>query len=640
MMTSMQTYARRSRHLLQRLVLDPKLHTLARGTLCFLLGLCSGAASLSRHAQPLVLGLVCAARGLPSVLIGAGGALGYWFFWGRAGTQGILWSAMGLVFSLLVGERPIRREAPLLMPSLAAFTTAACGVLFQQLFADDTAVPIYLLRVLLALGSTWVFQSTAQDNDPVARWLSAGLLVLSLSQILPVSWLNLGAVGAGALCVAAPFPAAALGGLGLDLAQVTSIPMTAVLCLAFFLRMLPRLPPWARALGPGGVCIGVMALCGIWDGAMLPGLLLGGGLGLLIPGQQQLSHRRGETGIAQVRLEMAAGVLTQTQELLLETAMPSVDEAAVLSRCAERACGSCPCRKGCKDRDAVLNLPVQLLHRPLLDSHDLPFVCRKSGRLLTELHRCQEQLRAIRADRARLREYRAAVVQQYYFLSSYLRELADQLPQRTRPAEPLFDVKVTVRSRQKESDSGDRCTCFAGIQCRYYVLLCDGMGTGLGAADEGKTALRMLKQMLCAGFPAEHALRSLNSLCALRMKSGIVTFDLLELQLDSGRGTLYKWGAAPSFRVSENGAEKIGTAGPPPGLSITEGRETAERLSLRRGEVLVMVSDGVDEEEALRALLSAPEKTPGELASYILEQGSREGGDDATVVTIRLSPAP
>ena len=85
-------------------------------------------------------------------------------------------------------------------------------------------------------------------------------------------------------------------------------------------------------------------------------------------------------------------------------------------------------------------------------------------------------------------------------------------------------------------------------------------------------------------------------------------------------------------------AEKIGTAGPPPGLSVCDGRESVERLSLGRGEVLILTSDGVDGEEALRHVSDASAVPPGELADRLLELGCGELRDDATVAVVRLSP--
>ena len=147
----------------------------------------------------------------------------------------------------------------------------------------------------------------------------------------------------------------------------------------------------------------------------------------------------------------------------------------------------------------------------------------------------------------------------------------------------------------------------------------------------------LLKKLLTAGFPAEYALRTLNSLCALRGLAGAVTVDLAQLQLDTGKVMLYKWGAAPSYLLTADGSEKIGTAGPPPGLSVTDARETVERLSLRRGETLVLCSDGAHGEDALRCWYD-PHESPGELAARILESGALAGGDDATVAIVRLKP--
>jgi stage II sporulation protein E len=164
------------------------------------------------------------------------------------------------------------------------------------------------------------------------------------------------------------------------------------------------------------------------------------------------------------------------------------------------------------------------------------------------------------------------------------------------------------------------------------------MGTGAGAAREGQSALQLLRQMLVGGFPAEYALRSVNSLLVLRGRAAAVTLDLAEVELDSGRVTVYKWGGAPSWVVTRDGAEKIGTATPPPGLSVSDGRESVQRLSLRRGEVLIMVSDGVEAQDALSRMDGLGSLPPGEAAAKLLELGAAGLEDDATVAAVRLRP--
>ena len=630
MMASMETYLRRGQRHVRQWLEDPVVRTglkiLAFGGSGFLLS----AASLSNSPQPLAMGLICAVTGWQAVAVCLGSMLGFFVFWGAAGIQGMAWSALGALVSLLLGNRKEAAEQPLLMCATAAFLVSVSGLVFQILWRDDTPVPIYLLRIAIAALSTGLFTRAARHRDAITGWVVGGAAVLALAQVAPIPWLGLGYVAGAMLAVSGAFPAAALAGLGLDLAQVTAVPMAAVLCVAYFARLIPFRVKSLRYAAPGAACLMVMAVCGIWDPLPLPGLILGGALGSLLPQKPELAHRRGETGVAQVRLEMTAGVLAQTQQLLLETAPLPIDEEALLQKARERACGTCSARSACLEQE---RLSVDMLHHPL------SFQCRKTGRIAAELRRSQEQLRAMKADRERQRQYRGAVIQQYQFLADYLRCLADQLPRRGERITAHYRIEVSARSASKERANGDKCMAFAGVGCKYYVLLCDGMGTGLGAAQEGQSTAELLRQMLNAGFPAEYAFRSINSILALRGQAGAVTLDLAEIRLDSGRVTLYKWGAAPSWVLRRSGAEKIGTATPPPGLSVTEGRETVTRLSLRRGEALILLSDGVEVGDVLRRKGMAPDAPPGELAERLLELGCGNGEDDATAAVIRLRPA-
>lgn len=636
MMVTLGLYMRRWQRLFRRWMLDPRLHALAQGGLYLLSGFLLSAASLGSHPMPLVLGLLSATTGWPAVLLALGGCGGYAVFWGAAGTQGMTWAAAGLLLSILFGGKMLTRETPLLMPALSAFLVAAIGLGFQIWLQDTTPVLLYLLAIGMAALSSFVFSRAMERRDPVVDWAVCGFAVLALAQVMPIPYLGFGYIAAGALALVGAFPGAALAGLALDLAQVTQTPMTAVLCLAWFLRLVPGLPKWALYCAGGSVYLAVMALTGTWDLMPLPGLLIGGFLSAWLPGNPGISQRRGETGFAQVRLEMASAVLRQSEQILLDVEEYPIDEQALITRAIDRACSSCPCRKTCKEKPE--NMPTSLLHKPLGNGGDLPLHCRKAGRLLHELRRSQEQLRSIRADRDRQQEYRAAVLQQYHFLSDYLQDLSDVLAQRAAPPQQLYQPEIAVCSAGREKANGDRCLWFAGVECRYYILICDGMGTGLEAAHAGKTVASMLRRLLSAGHPPEYALRSVNSLCALLGRGGAVTIDLAELRLDTGKAAVYKWGAAPSHLVSRGDAIKIGTATPPPGLSVTDGRETVEQLSLRRGELLVLQSDGAGGEESLRRALEESDLPPGELAARIMEYSRGDETDDATVAVVRLNP--
>lgn len=637
-MASVQMIVRRGHRTLRRWALDPRLHTLGETVFWAACGFFLSAASLGNHMQSLALGLVCAVTGWQAVLAGVGGALGYVFFWGAAGLQGMLWMGLGILAALAIGERTMAKTTPLLMPSMAALILAASGVVFQLLWQDETEISVYLLRVVLGAASAWLLGLTVSRREPMADWAAGAMATLALAQVWPASWLRLGFIAAGVISGYLSFPAAVLAGVGLDLAGVCPVSMTAVLCLAHLPRLLPKQAKTAHVLWICGAYVLVMNFQGVLDLAPLPGLALGALGALLLPEKQAAVPRRGETGIAQVRLELASNALSQAEQILLEAQENPLDEQAILSRGVERACAGCPCRKECRERENARLMGAELLHKPILRPDDLPVHCRKSGRLLQELQRSQEQLRQLKGSREKLKECRWAVIQQYGFLAEYLKEVSDDLARREPGGEPEFAPEVAAVTAGRDRYDGDRCLWFAGTGGRYYVLLCDGMGTGLGAARESKDASQILEKLLKAGFSAGAALRSLNALCALRGTAGAVTVDLLEVSMDSGKGQLYKWGAAPSYLLGRAGAIKIGTAGPPPGLSVTESRETVEGLSLRRGETLVLLSDGVDGEVIRRRLGEDSDLPAGELAAKVLSVGRGEGGDDASAIVVRLRP--
>ena len=626
MMTSIANYVRREQGRARQWAARDRVRAVGSTAGSFAGGFVLSAGALAGQYMPLGLGLVMDLKGLGALAAALGSALGFRLFWGGDGLQGMVWAVASLALSRLLHRRP---QSLAMLAAMGAFLISAAGLGFQVWMGDLTPIPVYLLRVAVGAGSAALFRLIREDRLPWARWVGQALGVLALSP------LGLGFAAAGLVCGAGAFPAAALAGLALDLSGMCAVPMTAVLWISASAVLIPGVSRSIRFIAPGAVYLLVMGLSGVTDPWPALALTLGTLASAFLPVREEIPVRADDSGAIRGRLEQMAAGLERMRLLLLETEVPPIDETALIARVRERACGGCPCRKTC--RQQVDPLPTDLLHRPLFENADLSIPCKKPGRMVLELRRAQEQLRSIRADRDRQGEYRRAVEEQFLYLANFLQHTADSLPLRTGPAR--YRPEAAACSAGKEAANGDRCLWFAGTHDRYYLLLCDGMGTGVGAAQEGRSAARLLRDMLTAGFPASYALRSLNSLLVLRGRGGAVTVDLAEIELDTGRATVYKWGAAPSFVIRDGKAEKIGTASPPPGLSMTEGRETVERLSLRRGEVLVLLSDGVDGEAALADAEQFGTMSPGELAAWALEDGCRGAEDDATAAVIRLAPS-
>ena len=131
----------------------------------------------------------------------------------------------------------------------------------------------------------------------------------------------------------------------------------------------------------------------------------------------------------------------------------------------------------------------------------------------------------------------------------------------------------------------------------------------------------------------------LNGIYILRDDGGFATVDLVQTDLATGEGRLFKWGAAQSYVKSKNHVEKIGTALPPPGLGIGEenGPEGA-RLSFAKGEMLVLVSDGTNGEDAERFIRQYGGLSPKELAAGVVACSQSQGEDDRTAAVLMLHP--
>lgn len=206
---------------------------------------------------------------------------------------------------------------------------------------------------------------------------------------------------------------------------------------------------------------------------------------------------------------------------------------------------------------------------------------------------------------------------------------------------PRYRLSLGVRAVGLRGDTlcGD---CGTSFQCgvTQYVLLCDGMGTGSGAQSDAQEAISVLQSLLTLGFDAMDAAAMLNELYVLRGDGCFSTVDLLEMDLCTGEGALYKWGAAPSYLKKGGTVKKIGTASPPPGLGVGE-EHRAERvgLSLQRGEQLVLTTDGIPEAACEQYLRACGPLSPRELAAGVVACASESEPDDRTAVIVQLDPA-
>lgn len=595
-------YLRRGKRRLDAWAMEPWLKYLTEGALYGggALLLCC----LDSGGRPVPVGAILALvspgwRRIPGAV---GAAVGYRLVWG--GQQGLLWTAMALLLGLglRLGEKdslPAMALGSLMIPAVVGtfLGESALELLTDSLWGGLSGILFFLVP---------------RTGEPMLSW-AAGALALR------------GAAALGALplaCFLAGLCCGSLTGavlLGLSLESMGAPGITAGLCGAHLWLSSPLPRRW-RQLGTPvcilGICLGRSWNIGAWLGVSMGGLF-----GAFLTWE---NSRWGCSG-ARVQLELAARTLSRLHRSMLELPAEAQDgEDRMVERLKLDACEECPRAQGCSQKES---LDAQVFRDPL------SFSCPRTGRLLREARRVREQQRLVQMQHRRLAEYRMALAQQYGMLSRYLQRVADRLPLGGNGGRIRYQVSVSVRSRGKHPIDGDRCAAFPGPAPRFYVLLCDGMGTGREAAEGSARAVRLLREMLTAGLSPRYALGSLNAQLVLLGQPGAVTADLAEIRLDTASAALYKWGAAPSILLRRKEAVRLGVGSVPPGLGLESRGERVTRLSLSRGETLVMASDGVAFGDSVT--LGDRVRPTGELAEELLKTYA-SGEDDATLAVIRL----
>ena len=209
-----------------------------------------------------------------------------------------------------------------------------------------------------------------------------------------------------------------------------------------------------------------------------------------------------------------------------------------------------------------------------------------------------------------------------------------------------FSVSVAAAQRKKtgETVNGDQYMTLATDDGRHLVLLADGMGSGEGAARVSLETLSLLSRFARAGCSLWESARAVAPVLSARMEErGFVTLDLLEIDLYSGRASMTKYGAAPTWLLAGGKARKFTSHALPAGLEGGESPPEPEYFQLRDGCTIVLLSDGAAEGLDGPWLLDACRRLPSPhaLAQEILQASAgRSLPDDRTALVISVRRLP
>lgn len=630
----------------------PLLRLSLRCSWFLLSGVLLSGAALGGKPLFLAVGWIAASGGgILGLAALVGTILGSVALWGPLGAlEQVAAALLCFCVRFVLRELPVSRSHWL--GSVCAAGTAALlgGVALWADGLSATGVAMTVLRVTLAgLGA-----AAMPRPDPVGRLFTYGALMLGAGAIVLPLGLRCGGLMAAFWTAtaalnrrqASPSAAALAGGVTMELC--CGSPYTLALGLACLsCRAVQREKLSFRAAMFLLTSLSASLLFGAPSLSMGLELCFGTLLAATIPAQW-LRVAQEQPAAHQQQLRFAADGLRALERCVeqREGERPG-DNAALFDRTAEQVCRVCGSFSSCWDQQSeqtiasLQQIPAALLDRGRIRRDELPeaftAICRRPEAFTAALNHQLELRLCRRQGSVRMEELRT--IQTNY--TAAITRLLDQLA-KAEPQLPLCRYRAVMgaaaAARSGEVVSGDAGSYCKGPDGRVYLLVCDGMGTGAEAARLSHAAVDALSALLQAGVAPEDALSLLGGSYLLRGDGAFSTVDLAAVDLRNGETVLYKWGAAPSYLLTEDGVKRVGTATVPPGLSADEtlAAETV-RLSLGRGEMLVLISDGAGGIETERLLGAYDGYAPRELADRVVRAAqARAAADDMTAAALRL----
>ncbi|MBQ7986598.1 MAG: hypothetical protein IJ304_04955, partial [Clostridia bacterium] len=147
-------------------------------------------------------------------------------------------------------------------------------------------------------------------------------------------------------------------------------------------------------------------------------------------------------------------------------------------------------------------------------------ICLRSERFLNEFGHIYELYKQNTILSGAAKSSRDIMARQYSEISNVIELLSKEIEMGETEydgAEWIYSPKVTVRTEAKAGHgvSGDTVIYFERDN-KFFVILCDGMGSGDDAMHQSRLTARLFEKFLKAGFDKEICLRMINSALALK----------------------------------------------------------------------------------------------------------------------------
>ena len=276
-------------------------------------------------------------------------------------------------------------------------------------------------------------------------------------------------------------------------------------------------------------------------------------------------------------------------------------------------------------------------------------ICLKAERFLNEFSHIYELYKQNAILVGAAKSSREIMARQYSEISKVIERLSAEIESGYLPSyseERIYSPKVTVRCEAKtgQTVSGDTVIYFEKDN-KFFVILCDGMGSGDEAFHQSRLTARLFEKFLKAGFDKETSLRMINSALVLKAdRENFSTVDILEIDTRTGETEFLKVGSAQSILKKKKDLQVFSSKALPVGI-IENIDISPIRCIVENGDIILMMTDGISEAASgvlkndwIKKILALEKRKPWELADLIIcgAKARAKFCDDMTCCVIKI----